>query len=56
MEQLNSSTVRFTNELIGKVNSYLTVNVEVAFLYDDDVSTELQVKQVLSVGFSYRFL
>ena len=56
LEPLNSSTVRFSNELIGKINSYLTVNMELALRYDDNVTNELQVKQILSVGFSYRFL
>jgi hypothetical protein len=56
LEPLNSSTVRFSNEIIGKINSYLTVNMELAFVYDDNITTELQVKQALSVGFSYRFL
>lgn len=56
LEDLSSSTVRFSNELIGKINNYLSANVEVAFLFDDNVSNELQIKQVLSIGFSYRFL
>jgi hypothetical protein len=56
LEPLNSSTVRFSNILMGKINSYLTVNMELAFVYDDNVTTELQVKQVISIGFSYRFL
>ncbi|MCH8495638.1 MAG: DUF3078 domain-containing protein [Balneolales bacterium] len=56
LEPLSSTSVRFTNELIGKINNYLTANVQLAFIYDDNVTKELQIKQVLSIGFSYRFL
>lgn len=40
------------NALKMKVNSWLTTNFEVDLLYDRDVSTELQVKEVLSLGIS----
>jgi hypothetical protein len=56
LEPVSSSTVRFSNEIIGRINNYLSANLELAFLYDDNVSNELQVKQILSIGFSYRFL
>ncbi|MCC5927413.1 MAG: DUF3078 domain-containing protein [Bacteroidetes bacterium] len=56
LEPVSSSTVRFSNELVGRINNYLTANLELAFLYDDNVSKELQIKQILSIGFSYRFL
>jgi hypothetical protein len=56
LEPVNYTSLRFTNELIGKINSYLTANVQLAFIYDRNITRELQVKQVISVGFSYRFL
>lgn len=56
LEPVSSSTVRFSNEIVGRINTYLSANLELAFLYDDNVSNELQVKQILSIGFSYRFL
>lgn len=56
LEPLSSTTVRFNNELIGKINDYLTANVGLSFLYDDNVTKELQIRQILSIGFSYRLL
>lgn len=56
IKPVSSTTVRFSNEIIGKINSYLSANVQVALVYDDNITKELQVKQVISIGFSYRFL
>lgn len=56
LEAVDYTSVRFNNELIGKINSYLTANMQVSFIYDQNITKELQVKQVISVGFSYRFL
>ena len=33
-----------------KVNSWLGVNLEVDLLYDRDISSALQVKQIFSIG------
>lgn len=56
LKPVSSTTLRFTNELVGKINSYLSANLQLAFVYDDNITKELQVKQVISIGFSYRFL
>jgi len=53
---VNSTTIRFTNEIVGKINSYLSANLQLAMVYDDNITKELQVKQVISIGFNYRFL
>ena len=39
-----------------KVNSWLQVNLEWSVLYDKDVSTKAQLKEVFSVGISYHIL
>jgi hypothetical protein len=55
-----------TNALMLKVNKYITANLNVDLIYDDDVKEfvnektgvkgpRLQVKQVIGVGFSARF-
>jgi hypothetical protein len=56
VKPVNSTTIRFSNEIIGKINSYLSANVQLAFVYDDNITDKWQVKQVLSIGFSYRFI
>jgi hypothetical protein len=56
LRPVNSTTVRFTNEIVGKINSYLSANIQLAMVYDDNITEELQVKQVISIGFNYRFL
>lgn len=47
--------ITFNNELTGAINSYLSANLQVAFLYDTDTSKQVQAKQVLSVGVSFKF-
>lgn len=56
VKPVNSTTIRFSNEIIGKINSYLSANVQLALVYDDNITDKWQVKQVLSIGFSYRFI
>lgn len=55
MIALSSTDVIFTNELVGSINKHLSTNFQVAFVYDDDIIDEWQVKQVLSVGITYQF-
>ncbi len=54
-KSLMSTDVNFTNELVGRINNYLTTNFELAFQYNDDITKALQIKQILSVGINYRF-
>src|SRR5690606_26865587 len=46
----------FENTLTMKVNDLLNVSLEVATLFDRDVSAEVQVKEVLAVGVSVALL
>jgi hypothetical protein len=45
----------WTNILAMKVNRFLTANVAVDLLYDDDAIGRLQLRQLLGIGFSAKF-
>jgi len=45
----------FTNVLAMKVNKYISANIALDLLYDDDAISRLQVRQLLGVGFSAKF-
>lgn len=53
---LDATDVTFSNELIGRINNNLNTTIQFVVLYDKDYSTALQIKQVLSVGFSYQLM
>jgi len=55
-KSIENTDVRFTNELIGKVNSYINTTIQFVMMYDNDFSSKIQTKQVLSVGLSYTIL
>lgn len=44
------------NLIAMKVNSWLSVNIELEALYDRDISNALQIKEVVSVGVTYGFI
>jgi hypothetical protein len=52
---IENTDVMFTNEFIGKINKYLSTNLQLAFAYDSDIIRRVQIKQVLSVGISVQF-
>lgn len=56
LRPVSSTVVMINNDFVGKINSFLTTNIQLAFIFDDNVTKDLQVKQVLSVGFSYTIL
>lgn len=53
---IRSTDVTFANEINGKINDFLNTSFQFVMIYDDDFSTKAQIKQVLSVGFSYSIL
>lgn len=55
-KQITSTDVSFSNELTGKINDSLDTTLEFVMIYDDDYSKRAQIKQVLSVGFSFNLL
>ena len=54
-KSIASTDVLIVNEISGQINRYISTNFELALVYDDDITEELQVKQIISVGFSYSF-
>jgi hypothetical protein len=48
--------VRWKNLLAFKINEYLNANFDFELFYDEDQSSDLQLRQVLSLGLSYTFL
>ncbi|MFQ5605125.1 MAG: DUF3078 domain-containing protein [bacterium] len=56
LKAFNRIDVLWENNLILKVTKYINVQVNVDILYDRDISSRRQVKQVLAVGFTYAFL
>ncbi|SMO77938.1 DUF3078 domain-containing protein [Gracilimonas mengyeensis] len=49
---VDETDVIWSNELIGKINSIVSASFQFEMRYDNDFSSELQVKQVLSAGVS----
>ena len=47
---LKSTDVYWSNEIIGKVNDFMNTTFQLELLYDDDISGELQLKQIISIG------
>lgn len=45
----------WTNVLAMKVNKFLSANIAVDLLYDDDAIGRLQLRQLLGIGFSSKF-
>lgn len=53
---VRSTDVFFSNELIGRINDFMNMSFQFVLIYDDDFSTEVQLKQVLSAGVSFSIL
>jgi hypothetical protein len=45
----------WTNVLAMKVNKFLTANIAIDLLYDDNAIARLQLRQLLGIGFSAKF-
>lgn len=43
----------FTNELTGRITDNISANFELSFQYNQDFIDEIQVKQILAIGFTY---
>ncbi len=55
-EAIKKIDVLWENDLTFKLTKLVNVNFEFDLLYDRDISTRRQIRQVLSVGFTYTFL
>lgn len=49
---INETDVFWSNELIGQINSIVSASFQFELRYDNDFSSEIQLKQVLSAGVS----
>jgi hypothetical protein len=54
-EKPGNIDIFWTNILAMKVNKYLSANIALDFLYDDDAIAKLQIRQILGIGFSATF-
>lgn len=48
---ISSTDFFMTNSFTGKINDFMTSSLELSFVYDDDFSSSLQVKQIITLGF-----
>lgn len=51
-QSFSKTDVYWANELVGKINEIVNATFQFEIRYDDDFSSELQVKEVLSAGVS----
>lgn len=56
MEAFNKIDMLWENNLTLKITRYINVSLDVVLFYDRDITRELQIKQVLAVGFTYALL
>jgi len=52
-KSVSSTDVFFSNEFIGNLNNFINTSLRFDIAYDDDFSTELQVRQSITVGISF---
>lgn len=49
---VSETDVIFSNELVGQINNLVSASLQFEMRYDNDFSSEIQIKQVLSAGVS----
>jgi len=52
-KSLSSTDFFFSNEFIGNLNRFINTSLRFDLAYDDDFSSELQVRQSITVGISF---
>lgn len=50
---VSSTDIYFSNQLTGKINSFMNTSLRFELVYDDDFSEQVQMLQVLSLGVSF---
>lgn len=53
LQAVEHTDVMFSNELTGKINSFMNTNIQFVMMYDRDFNKQIQIKQVLAVGLSF---
>lgn len=56
VKPIRSTQVSFANELTGKINSFMNVNLQFEMLYNDNITKAIQIKQVLALGVNVQIL
>ena len=52
-KSVRSTDVFFSNQVTGRINRVMNASFRLDLAYDDDFSTEVQVRQVISMGISF---
>ena len=55
MRRLKDVDWRFESQISSKLARYFSVNFNLYLMYDRDITTHTQIKQTLSMGFTYNF-
>lgn len=55
MRRLKDVDWRFESQINSKLARYFSVNFNLYLMYDRDITTQTQIKQALSMGFTYNF-
>lgn len=53
LQNIEHTDIMFSNELTGKINSFMNTNIQFVMMYDKDFNNQIQIKQVLAVGLSF---
>jgi len=52
---ITETDIFWANELVGKINSLISASFQYEMRYDNDFSSDVQIKQVLAAGISFNF-
>ncbi|MDI6401613.1 DUF3078 domain-containing protein [Balneolaceae bacterium ANBcel3] len=55
-KSLFNTDFRINNEFVGRINNYLTANLDFSLQYNDDITKKLQIRQLISIGLNYTFM
>jgi len=56
LKGLDDIDVNWDNLFVSKISDYITVSFNLKLMYDKNISTKRQIKQILAVGLSYTLL
>lgn len=51
-----STDIHFSNQVSGRINSFMNASLKLDLVYDDDFSKEIQLAQILSLGISFNLI
>ncbi len=56
LDAIDRTDVNWENQWVAQLNSFLNVNLSVDVLYDHDISTKRQIKEILGLGITYTLI